>query len=133
RTAADLFKLLVSTRNPLIEAGGWADAENRAYGEGTLLPIKHVLNSAASQKDLVHAEKRFGPAIKDLLGIYALSNGGELFQYEGDCGFYLAPLEQWPQLHSEAVEWAEDVTWQDDINEIPSYLYSAVAFGMIPG
>jgi hypothetical protein len=133
QSAADLFRKLVSAKKSRIEAGEWEDAENSARGKGISLPITHVCGAPASKSALLTLTKRYGDAIKDLLDIYAIHDGAELFQYQGECGFYMAPIDQWDELLAQAVQWAEDVTWQEEKQDIPRYLYTAVAFGMIPG
>lgn len=132
-TAIEIFQKLVSVKNPVIEAGSWEDAENVVTERAIAVSIRHIVNAPASPKLLSNLDQKFGSIVTELLSIYAAHNGAELFQYKGECGFYLAPIEQWDNLHAQAVEWAESVTWQEDKSEIPPYLYSAIAFGMIPG
>jgi hypothetical protein len=133
QSALALFTKLVSAKKPRMEAGEWEDAENREYGNGVLIPVKHVVNPAAPATTIAKLKKRYGVAAKELLDLYAVHNGAELFKYKKECGFYLGPIEDWPELHSRATEWAEKVTWQDERDQIPKYLYSAIAFGAIPG
>jgi len=133
QTAVEIFQKIISAKNPVIEAGQWEDAENGVTARATPVPIRHIVNSPAPTKLLSKLTKKYGPIVSDLLSIYAAHNGAELFQYKGECGFYLAPIEQWDNLHAQAVEWAESVTWQADKSDVPPYLYSAIAFGMIPG
>lgn len=130
--AAEMFRRLVSGGNPRIEAGSPEQCEARAFGQGVELPVRHVLNPPASASDLVNARDRFGPAAAELLSIYEIADGGQLFSREGECAFYFGAISEWDTLHSRAIEWAEGVTWQSEPEEIPAYLYSAIAFGMIP-
>jgi hypothetical protein len=133
RTAADLFRRLVTGSNPRMEAGAWEEYEQRAVERATTVPIQHLAYAPASPDVLRRLRKDCGAVAQEILDVYALHDGAELFQHDSECGFYLAPIEQWAELHERAVEWAEGVTWQDDESEIPPYLYSAIAFGMIPG
>lgn len=129
-SAVDLFQQLVATKKTQLEVGCWEDAEAKAFGNGMEIKVSHVLNPPASAKDLAKAHATFGIAAKNLLDIYALHNGGDLFKYRKTTGFVLVSMEHWAELHAHAVEWAE-MAW--DKEDIPAYFYSAIAFGKIPG
>jgi hypothetical protein len=101
--AADLFQRLVSGVNPRIEAGSSEQCDARAFGQGVELPVRHVLNPPASASDLAFARERFGPAAAELLSIYEIADGGELFSHVGECGFQLGAIREWDALLSRAV------------------------------
>ncbi len=132
-SAAELFGRLVGARNPRMAAGAWEDFEERRIEGASRIPVRHAAYPPPSRKLVDEMARRFGPAARDLLSVYAVHDGAELFLVDGEPGFCLAPIAQWPELLERAVEWAEGVTWQDEKDEIPKYLYSAIAFGMIPG
>ena len=95
--------------------------------------IDHPANPPATAKELAQAQAQFGAAAQELLAIHALHDGAELFRHDDECRFLVAAIDQWGELLQRAIQSAEKVTWQDDKDEIPPYLYSAIAFGMIPG
>lgn len=133
QSAADLFRRLVANRNPRMAAGTWDAFESRDTHAATILKIDHAVYPPALPKLLKQLQEKYGPASSDLLAIHALHDGAELFRYAGECGFYLSPIAEWDENLQRAIDWAEDVTWQDDKDEIPKYLYSAIAFGYTPG
>lgn len=132
-SAAALFKQLVETPNPHVLAGSAEEAEQRSIAGARAVPVSHWLGGPANPASLVAAREQFGSIADELLSVYVLHDGAELFRFEGECGFCLAPMAAWEELLDHAVGWARDVTWQDDEDEIPPYLYSAIAFGLIPG
>ena len=133
QTSASLLRQLVSAPSPQMEVGTWEQAESRQFGQGQLLPLTHLAYPAAAPDLLASLHASYGAAASDLLAMYALHDGAELFRYQDECGFHLVPIGQWAVMLQQAVEWAEQVTWQDEQDEIPAYLYSAIAFGHIPG
>jgi hypothetical protein len=133
QSAVDLFCRLVGAKTPRMAAGSWDDFEARDTCRAQVLNIDHVANSPASPNALKNAKDKYGPIVNDLLAIHAVHDGAELFRYMGECGFYFVPIAEWDEYLARAVEWAEDVTWQDDKDEIPRHLYSAIAFGYQPG
>lgn len=131
-TVGGLFKTLVSAVNPRIEAGSSSDADEEDRITG-MFPVIHVCGPPAEPKLLRQLAERYGPVIGNLCEVYRQSDGAELFQCHGETGFSLARICEWDALLEQAIEWAEGVTWQDAHEEIPDYLYSAIAFGYIPG
>ena len=132
-TAASLFRKIVTARNPRVVAGPWEDAEVRRVDRARRVPVTHVAYSPAPASLLKSISGKYGAVADELLAVYAIHNGAELFMAEGEAGFCLVPIEHWGEMLAHAMEWAEDVTWQDEEEEIPSYLRSAIAFGLIPG
>ena len=132
-SAASLFETLVTASNPRMEVGDWEAFEERRVGGNPVIEITHEANPPVDLNTVIALEKKFGAAARDLLGLYRRHDGAALFRNGSTCGFYLAPIDEWDELLQRAIDWAEDVTWQDDKDEIPKYLYSAIAFGMIPG
>ncbi len=132
-TAAELFRKLVGAKNPRMEVGEWEDFETRSNVHATTVPLKHLVNPPAAPAALAQIEKKYGAVAREIVEVFAEHNGAELFMHNDECGFCVAPVEHWEKLLREAIEWAEDVTWQDDRDDIPPYLYSAIAFGFIPG
>jgi hypothetical protein len=129
----ELFRQLAKARKPRMAAGTWEQFEERDAKKAKRIPLRHIAYDAPSAKLLKATTAHFGAAASEILSAYALHDGAELFVSEGECGFYLAPMAEWPVLLERAVEWAEKVTWNDEKDEIPKYLYSAIAFGLIPG
>ncbi|MDR2196017.1 MAG: hypothetical protein LBE50_05385, partial [Gallionellaceae bacterium] len=76
---------------------------------------------------------QYGEAAAPLLDIHADHDGAVLFIVKGEPGFCMASVGEWDQLKTEVMEWAQQVTWQEDPEEIPKYLHTAIAFGVIPG
>jgi hypothetical protein len=132
-TAARLFESIVSAKDPAMEVGEWDAFEERRLGGNSVIEITHDANPPADPETVAALMKQFGSAAHDLLAMYELHDGAALFQQGSECGFYLAPIGEWGDLLEQAIDWAEDVTWQDEKEAIPPYLYSAIAFGMIPG
>ena len=132
-TAAHLFETLVSARGPALEVGDWDAFEERRVGGNTVIEVTHEANPPADPDEIASLMEKYGAAARELLSMYELHDGAALFQQGSECGFYIAPIGEWGELLEHAIEWAEDVSWQDEKEAIPSYLYSAIAFGMIPG
>lgn len=130
--AAELFTELVSARHPTMLAGSWEQYENRVTQGCRPVALEHRPFAGASPQDLARVEKRYGPVVKELLDLYAAHDGADLFCHEGEPAFCMVPMAHWQELLDEAIGWAETVTWQFERDEIPSYLYSAIAFGYIP-
>lgn len=132
-SAAALFERLITAPNPQVLAANAEDAERRLAHRALTLPVMHIAYAGISDDTLAELRRKHGTAADELLSVYQRSNGAELFQYEGESGFCLAPEREWPELLAQAIDWAETVTWQDANDEIPAYLYTAIAFGYIPG
>jgi hypothetical protein len=133
RSPRELLHDLVAAPRPRILAGTWEAYEARDASDATRIAIKHAAYAAPSERLLAKAAEKFGPASREILEAYALHDGAELFLANGEPGFFLAPITQWPELLARAVEWAEGVTYHQEPEEIPKALYSAIAFGLIPG
>lgn len=132
QSAAALFRTLIAARNPRMEIGAWPDENPSAHAD-KIIAIEHEAESPAAAATLVALRKQYGEIAQPLLDVYACHDGAALFKYADEPGFYLAPVAEWDTLKRRAVEWAEEVTWQDEKDSIPSYLYTAIAFGMNPG
>lgn len=133
QTAASLLRALVSAPAPRMQAGALDEAGRPAPGPGQLLALTHLAHPAAPPDTLAALQTRYGAAAEGLLAMYAEHDGAQLFQYQGECGFYLVPTSEWAGELQHAIDWAEQVTWQDEKEEIPAYLYSAIPFGLTPG
>lgn len=132
-SAASLFAALVGAKKPQLEVGDWDAFEERRVEGNQLIDITHEAHPPADAATLAELRNKYGAAANDLLDLYAVHDGAALFQHGETCGFYMAPIAEWGELLERAVDWAEDVSWADDPESIPPYLYSAIAFGMIPG
>jgi hypothetical protein len=132
-SAASLFASLVSAKNPRLEVGSWEDFEARRVDGNTVIAVTHNANPPADAPTIAAMLAKYGEVARDLLAAYEKHDGASLFQHGDTCGFYIAPIAEWGELHERAVEWAEEVTWGGEHEEIPPYFYSAIAFGMIPG
>ena len=131
-SAASLFESLVSAKNPRLEVGEWEDFEARRVEGNTVIAVTHHANPPADAKTIAAMRAKYGDVARDLLAMYEKHDGANLFQHGEACGFQIAPIAEWDVLLGHAIDWAEDVTWADEHEEIPPYLYSAIAFGMIP-
>ncbi|MCB1602378.1 MAG: hypothetical protein KDI60_18825 [Xanthomonadales bacterium] len=132
-SAAALFKRLITAPNPRVLAANAEDAERGLTHRALTLPVMHIAYAGISDDTVAELRRKHGTAADELLSVYQRHNGAELFQFEGESGFCLAPEREWPELLAQAIDWAETVTWQDATDEIPAYLYTAIAFGYIPG
>ncbi len=132
-TAASILETLLAATHPALEVGDWDAFEERRVGGNTVIAVTHEANPPADPEEIAAMTEKYGAAARDLLAMYELHDGAALFQQGSECGFHIAPIAEWGELLEHAVDWAEDVTWQDEKEAIPPYLYSAIAFGRIPG
>lgn len=132
-TAACLFEALVGACAPRLEVGDWDAFEARRVGGNTVIAVSHEANPPAPAALLRAMADRHGEAARELLAMHARHDGAALFQHRDTCGFCLASIEEWDALRERAIDWAENVTWQGEHDEIPPMLYDAIAFGFIPG
>jgi hypothetical protein len=72
RTAADLFRRLVTGSNPRMQAGAWEDYERRAVEQVTIVPIQHLAYAPASPDVLRRLRKDCGAVAQEILDVYAL-------------------------------------------------------------
>jgi hypothetical protein len=131
--AAALFRKLVSAPQPRMEAGSWEAFEARDTSKAHSLALSHRCWPAAAPAELEAQRRKYGAVASELLSVHALHDGAELFVRDGACGFELASIAQWDSALAEATQWAENVTWNGEHEEIPHWLYTAIAFGVTPG
>jgi hypothetical protein len=101
------------------------------------VPVTHQLGDAADAARIAQLRGQYGDVAADLLDVYAAHDGAALFVVGGmdeeRAGFYLVPVAQWPEHTERVMSWAREVTWNQDPEELPDYLESAIPFGYTPG
>jgi hypothetical protein len=97
------------------------------------LPVTHQLGDPPDAARIAELRARHGDAAADLLDVYAAHDGAALFVAGEEAGFYLVPLAQWPEHIECVMDWAREVTWGQEPEELPDYLESAIPFGYTPG
>jgi len=97
------------------------------------VPVTHQLGDAADAARIAQLHARYGEVAADLIDIYAAHDGAALFIAGEEAGFYLVPIAQWPEHQECVMGWAREVTWNQDPEEMPDYLESAIPFGYTPG
>ena len=132
-SAAELFATLVCAAAPVMLVGRWDDDAQAVAEPHVELPLRHVLFPAADAARIAQLKARHGEAAYALIDLLGLHDGALLFSHGDEVGLVFASSEEWDVLLAEAIEWAEGVTWQDDPAEVPRHLYSAIAFGVVPG
>jgi hypothetical protein len=133
RTPVQLLDELLSHRNPRIRAQLPDDQHTGTPSDWLEVPVVHRPNAPADATRIARLATEYGPAAESLLELYAKHNGAELFVAKGEPGFVLLPIEAWPEHIADVMDWARQVTWQDEPEEIPGYLESSIPFGHIPG
>lgn len=133
KTAAQLLQALLAHKSPVLRC-----ALSKADGGGAKkktidVPVIHDAKPPMSAKRRVKFENQYGAAAAALLDMYAVHDGAALFLVAGSAAIYLLPSAYWAENAAEVMCWANDVTWQDNPDEIPAYLKSAIPFGYTPG
>jgi hypothetical protein len=132
-SAIDIFEKIALAVNPRMLATDYDSFEERKIRGAIPFELTHSIGTPAKERALKARKTKYGPVADTLLSIYEKYDGAELFEHDGQCAFWLTPFSAWSDQHKQAISWAETVTWQDSKEEIPSYLYTAIPFGRIPG
>jgi hypothetical protein len=114
----------------------WDIKKEGAPKEVIAIPVSHKPGSKAlAAKTIEHLSQY--PAAAQLLAVYRAVNGADLFQVDVNdwesAGFILLPDTMWHQARDEAIEWLTSVDYQDEPQQMPKWVRSAIAFGKIPG
>lgn len=97
------------------------------------LPVTHQFADPADPVRIAALRKQYGAPAAALLDAYALHDGAALYMVREEAGFHFLPIEAWAEHGEMVMDWARNVTWNDDPEELPPYLESAIAFGYTPG
>jgi len=131
--AAALLHQFASHKNPIVRAClSDYDRKNRP-GDWLDVPVTHQLGDPANPARIAALAEQYGAAAADLLAAYAAHDGAALFVQGREAGFHIAPIAEWPEHQDQVMQWAREVTWNQDPEELPDYLESAIPFGYIPG
>lgn len=133
KAAVVLMDELLAHRNPRIRALLREDERRGKATDWLELPVQHRSSGAAKPKLIEQLRKQYGPAANDLLDLYRKHNGCDLFIVQDNPGFMFVPIESWPAHLERVLDWAHNVTWNDEPDEIPDYLESSIPFGWIDG
>jgi len=96
------------------------------------LPVTHRLGAPADPARIAGLKRQYGAPAHDLLDLYALHDGADLYIAQGNTGLQLLPIDQWAENAELVMHWAREVTWGAEPEELPAYLESAIAFGYTP-
>lgn len=133
RSAVELMDALLAHRNPRIRALLREDERRGKPTDWLELPVQHRTHGPAKPKVIEGLRKQYGPAADELLDLYLRHDGCDLFIANGEPGFMFAPIADWPSHRERVMEWAREVTWADEPDEVPDYLESSIPFGWIDG
>lgn len=133
KTAAQLLQEILTHKSPalrcaLSKADGSFD-EHAAVD----VAVAHHGNAGADSKRAASLRKQYGVAAAALLDVVAAHDGAALFIVDGRETFNFVACAHWPAHMAEVMNWAEQVTWQDDPDEMPDYWATAIPFGNISG
>ena len=133
KTAVQLLQELLAHQSPALRCELSEADGSRAPMRTIDVPVKHEAQAGMGGTKVAALKKQYGAAATALLEVYAAHDGVALFVVNGEAAFHLVPTAQWAEHMVDVMSWAEDVTWQDDPDEIPAYLKSAIPFGHTPG
>ncbi len=137
KTAAQLLQELLAHKSPALRCALSEAHGGRAAKQTIDVPVRHEAQAAMASNQVAALKKQYGAAATvtatALLEMYAAHDGAALFVVNGEAAFYLVPSANWAEHMVDVMSWAEDVTWQDNPDEIPAYLKSAIPFGYTPG
>lgn len=133
KSALQILEGLLAHRKPRIRALLREDERRGKPSDWLEVPVRHLTLGPAKPKVVEALRKQYGPPAKDLLDIYARHDGCDLFMVEGEPGFKLNPIADWPDHLARVMEWAREVSWQEEPDEIPAWLETSIPFGWIPG
>jgi hypothetical protein len=97
------------------------------------LPVSHQVAGPADPARIAALREQYGAPADALLDAYALHDGAALYIVREEVGFHFLPLSDWEAHGDDVMNWAQNVTWNGEPEELPPYLESAIAFGYTPG
>mgnify|MGYP000846074349 CR=1 FL=1 len=138
KPAAQMLQDFLTDAAPYVMAqpSEWDMSHDGAPADIIQMPVQHVaLNDPLTQAQVTHLAAY--PAALQLLAVYCHTPGVALFCTDSDdhwtAGFIFLPPTQWEDASGEMVDWLTSVDFQDDPDELPAWVRSAIAFGKIPG
>ena len=131
-SAAILLQELLAQRTPSLLCAR-ADRDRHGQKPELTLAISHRGHAPADHQRLTQLSRRYGASASALLELLSLHDGAALFIVDRVAALELLPSCAWPEHLQAVMEWAEQVTWADDNDEIPSYLSTAIPFAHTPG
>jgi hypothetical protein len=133
KSAAQLLRELLAHKSPRLRCT-LSQADGSFSANQTIeVPVVHSAESAMTSQRCASLKKQYGGAATALLELLAEHDGASLFCVGGEAALYLLPSARWAEHMENVMSWAQEVTWQDDPDEIPRYLSSAIPFAHIPG
>lgn len=131
--AIAIIESMLLHRKPRIRAQIRSDERTGRDDDWIEISVAHRAGNPAPSALLVKLRKQYGNAADALLDIYAKYDGLELFATQDETAFHFLPIAAWREHHEDVMRWSAEVTWQDEPNEIPDYLHTAIPFGYTPG
>jgi hypothetical protein len=133
KSAAQLLRELIAHKSPRLRCTR-SQADGSFSANQTIeVPVAHSAESVMTSQRRAGLQKQYGGAATPLLELLAGHDGASLFCVGGQAALYLLPSAHWAEHMESVMSWAQEVTWQDDPDEIPRYLSSAIPFAYIPG
>jgi hypothetical protein len=133
KTAVQLLHEVIAHKSPTLRCELHENGEKNGRKKILNVPVLHEAEPAMSSRRLAKLKEKYGAAATALFEMYAAYDGVALFVVNGEAAFHLVPSAYWAGHMAHVMAWAEDVTWQEDPEEIPAYLKSAIPFGYMPG
>ena len=132
--ASELLERLLQHQEPKILALPTYDPARSVGVRPAEVSVHHIAFGPADGVKLAELRARFGSAASDLLDVYAVHDGAELF---GELGrsvpaLYLNPVDRWQTELECVLDWAADVA-EDEGTEVPEFLPTAIPFAQIDG
>ncbi len=133
KTAKQLLAELLAHRDPIIRAELQRADGSTATDQTIVVAVKHIAQEPATAARIMELRAQYGTAAASLLDLLAAYDGAALFFTNNEAAFILLPSAEWPGHMADVMGWAQDVTWHDALEEIPTYLRTAIPFGYTPG
>ena len=131
-SAAELLARFATHRNARIRASLSEYDRKGKDSDWITVPVTHQFGDPADTALLQRMRAPYGAVIDDLLAAYARHDGAALYVAGEEAGFHFLPIAQWAEHGENVMDWATNVTWGNDPEELPDYLESAIAFGFTP-
>jgi len=133
KSALVLMNELLAHRKPRIRAQLREDERTGKATDWLEVPVKHRSGGRADAKEIAALRRQYGRVAGELLDLYAEHDGCELFVANRKPGFRFVPIGAWSNHRQMVMDWATQVTWSQDPEELPAWLESAIPFGWIEG
>ena len=131
-SAAELLARFATHRNARIRASLSEYDRKGKDSDWITVPVTHQFGDPADTALLQRMRAQYGAVIDDLLAAYARHDGAALYVAGEEAGFHFLPIAQWAEHGENVMDWATNVSWGNDPEELPDYLESAIAFGFTP-